>query len=90
MQICKPIIKFDEGTGNVINDASAAGNDATMFSMTWRNRGGKELFRNFLVSNDRPNTTFVKGGVYYLHPNHPCFGFSIYCYEYCNSLHSGQ
>ena len=53
--------KFDEGTGNVINDASAAGNDATMFSMTWRNRGGKELFRNFLVSNDRPNTTFVKG-----------------------------
>jgi Peptide-N-glycosidase F, C terminal/Concanavalin A-like lectin/glucanases superfamily/Secretion system C-terminal sorting domain len=53
--------KFDEGTGNVISDASSNGNHANMFSMTWRNRGGKDLFRNFTVSNDRPNTTFVKG-----------------------------
>lgn len=53
--------KFDEGTGNVLNDASPNAKHANMFSMTWRNRGGKDLFRNFTVSNDRPNTTFVKG-----------------------------
>lgn len=53
--------KLDEGNGNVINDASPNGNNANMFSMTWRNRSGKDLFRNFLTSSDRPNTTFVKG-----------------------------
>lgn len=53
--------KFDEGTGSTINDASPYANHANMFSMTWRNRSGKDLFRNFVVSNDRPNTTFVNG-----------------------------
>ena len=44
-----------------MNDASTNGNHSNMFSMTWRSRGGRDLFRNFMVSNDRPNTTFVKG-----------------------------
>lgn len=53
--------KMDEGTGASITDATANGNDATMFNMTWRTRRGKDLFRNFTAGTDRPNTTFVKG-----------------------------
>jgi len=52
---------MDEGNGSTIGDASPNGNDGTMFAMTWRNRTGKDLFRNFLTSNERPNTTFVRG-----------------------------
>lgn len=44
-----------------VSDASPNGYDATQFNLTWRNRRGTELFRNFVETAERPNTTFVKG-----------------------------
>ncbi len=53
--------KFDESSGTLVSDASPNGYDATIFNMIQRPRRGKDLFRNFAESADRPNTTFVKG-----------------------------
>lgn len=53
--------QFNDGAGAAISDASPNGYAATQFNLTWRNRRGTELFRNFVETAERPNTTFVKG-----------------------------
>lgn len=52
---------FNEASGNLANDAGPLGMNATINNPQWRSHDGKNLFRNFSVSNLRPDITFVQG-----------------------------
>ncbi|MBK7888499.1 MAG: T9SS type A sorting domain-containing protein [Bacteroidetes bacterium] len=53
--------KMDESSGALIDDSSPNGMDGTMFNMTRRDRRGKDLFRNFTESLERPKISFIRG-----------------------------
>lgn len=54
--------RLNEGTGTTVADASIHAQSGTISGVAaWRALRGKDLFRNFAVTQDRPNVTFVKG-----------------------------
>ena len=53
--------KFDEGSGNTATDSGPVGNNAFITQPNWRNISGRELFRNFTSTSERPDVTFVQG-----------------------------
>lgn len=54
--------KLNEGTGTLISDSSTNNNDAVVINgELWRNVKGIDLFKEFNLSTQRPNTTFLQG-----------------------------
>ena len=53
--------KFNQDSGVVAIDESSLGNNASISQGLWQKRSGRELFRNFSVSTERPDVTFVQG-----------------------------
>jgi hypothetical protein len=53
---------FNEGMGNVCNDNSTApSNSVVVGNQLWSTIKGKDIFKNFEETNNRPQVTFVQG-----------------------------
>lgn len=53
--------KFNEDSGMTAYDSSPNAFNSQLFTPSWRHHQSTTLFRNFIKSPNRPNTTFVKG-----------------------------
>lgn len=53
--------KLNEGNGNTVLDASPNGFDSQLINPAWWSHRGHELGRNFNISSERPNTSFIQG-----------------------------
>ncbi len=52
---------MDEGAGSVLGNQTGSGSDGTIILPHWQQIRGKDLYKNFTFSLDRPNVAFKQG-----------------------------